>query len=123
MLLHRVTYYVVFLSSIILLIQAEKHLNANGPFRKKHKIGNEPSPTACNRGAGISSPFFRRRTKDVQDIQVSKTRYVSSEEIQLTWTPISPTCKDDFVGIYFTEIPLIAGKYLPFLCLLMSDIH
>ncbi len=112
MFLYQVVYYVVFISSFIVLIQAEKHLNANGPFRKRHTIGNEPSPYACNRGAGISSPFFPRRTKAVQDIQVSKTLYISSESIQLTWTPISASCKDDFIGIFYAEVPIENGKYV-----------
>ncbi|CAF5186485.1 unnamed protein product, partial [Rotaria sp. Silwood1] len=60
---------------------AEKHLNANGPFGKRHEFHNEPSPYACNRGAGISSSIFRRRNKDLQDLQVSKTVYMSSEQI------------------------------------------
>jgi hypothetical protein len=112
MFLYQVVYYVVFISSFIVLMQAEKHLNANGPFRKRHTVGNEPSPYACNRGAGISSPFFPRRTKAVQDIQVSKTLYISSESIQLTWTPISASCKDDFIGIFYAEVPIENGKYV-----------
>jgi hypothetical protein len=114
MFLHRVTYYIVFISSVILLVQAEKHLNTNGPFRKRHTVGNEPSPYACDRGAGIASPFFRRRTKAVKDIQISKTLYVSSEQIQLTWKPISASCKDDFIGIFYTEVPMEKGKYITY---------
>jgi hypothetical protein len=115
MFFYRVAYYVVFISSFIVLVQAEKHLNANGPFGKRHTVENEPSPYACNRGAGISSPFFRRRTKDVQSIQVSKTLYISSEQIQLTWTPIAASCKDDFIGVFHVEVPVNAGKYVTFL--------
>jgi hypothetical protein len=114
MFLYQVAYFVVLISSFIVLVQAEKHLNANGPFRKRHTVGNEPSPTACDRGSGISSPFFRRRTKDVQNMQVSKTQYISSEEIQVTWTPIRASCKDDFIGVYFTEIPIEAGKHVTY---------
>jgi hypothetical protein len=108
--LYQVVYFVVFLSSFIVYAQAEKHLNANGPFGKRHTVHNEPSPYACNRGAGISSPFFRRRTQAVQNIQVSKTVYLSSEQIQLTWKPISASCKDDFIAIYSVDIPIAAGK-------------
>jgi hypothetical protein len=113
MFLYRVVYFVVFISSFIVFVQAEKHLNANGPFGKRHTVHNEPSPYACNRGSGISSPFFRRRIKAVQDIQVSKTVYMSSEQIQVTWKPISASCKDDFIGIYYVEVPLAVGKYVP----------
>ncbi|CAF3389336.1 unnamed protein product [Rotaria sp. Silwood1] len=88
---------------------AEKHLNANGPFGKRHEFHNEPSPYACNRGAGLSSSIFHRRNKDLQDLQVSKTVYMSSEQILVTWTPISASCKDDFIGIYYIEIPLVAA--------------
>ncbi len=114
MFLYRVVYYVVFISSLLCLIQAEKHLNANGPFRKRHTVHNEPSPYACNRGSGISSPFFARRAKPVQLIQVSKTHYVSSEQITLTWTPIFASCKDDFIGIFYVEVPVEKGTYAIF---------
>jgi hypothetical protein len=114
MLLYQVVCFVAFFSSFIVVVQAEKHLNANGPFGKRHTIHNEPSPYACNRGSGVSSPFFRRKIKAVQDIKVSKTAYISSETIQVTWTPISASCKDDFIGIYYVEVPLAAGKNINF---------
>jgi hypothetical protein len=112
MFLYRVAFFVVFISSFIIFVQAEKHLNANGPFGKRHTVDNKPSPYAGDRGAGISSSFFRRRSKAIQDIQVSKTLYMSNDQIELTWTPISPSCKDDFIGIYEVGIPLTAGKHL-----------
>lgn len=112
MFLCRVAFFVVFIASFVAFIQADKHLNANGPFGKRHTIHNEPSPYACDRGAGISSSFFRRRGQTVQDIQVSKTVYMSSDQIQITWTPVPPSCKDDFIGIYYAEVPLTAGKYI-----------
>lgn len=103
----RLIYCIILISS---LIQAEKHLNANGPFRKRHKVDNEPSPHACNRGAGISSSLFPRRTKDIQDIKVSKTFYASNERIDLTWTPVFASCKDDFIGIFYAEVPPRKGE-------------
>ena len=112
MFFYRVAFFIVFLSSCMVFVQAEKHLNTNGPFGKRHTVDNEPSPYACNRGGGISASLFRRRSKAVQDIQVSKTVYMSSDQIQLTWTPVSPSCKDDFIGIYYGEVPLNAGKYI-----------
>lgn len=110
MFLYRFIYCVAFLSSFILLIQAEKHLNANGPFRKRHAVGNEPNPYACNRGSGVSSSLFPWRTKTVQDIRVSKTLYTSNEQIDLTWTPIVASCKDDFIGIFYAEVLPGRGK-------------
>ncbi|CAF4627708.1 unnamed protein product, partial [Rotaria magnacalcarata] len=103
---YQVVYVLILISSFIIVGQAEKHLNANGPFGKRHKFNNEPSPYACDRGAGVSSSIFPRRNKVVQTIQVSKTAYMSSEQIQITWTPILASCKDDFIGIYYIEIPL-----------------
>jgi hypothetical protein len=104
--------FVIFISSFIVLVEAEKHLNTNGAFRKRHTVHNEPSPYACNRGAGITSPFIRQRTRVPQDLQVSKTVYQSNEQIQVTWTPIKASCKDDFIGIYYVEIPLDTGKQI-----------
>lgn len=112
MLLYRFSYCIIFISSFILFIQAEKHLNANGPFRKRHKVGNEPNPYACNRGSGVSSALFSRRTKDVQDIKVSKTLYASSEQIDLTWIPVFASCKDDFIGIFYAEVLPGRGEYI-----------
>ena len=103
-------FFAVYILSFIVTIHAAKHLNANGPFGKRHEFNNEPSPYACNRGAGISSSIFPPRRKILQDINVSKTIYSSSEKLQLSWTPIFASCKDDFIGIYSVEITDIAGK-------------
>lgn len=112
MLPYRIVCVFLITLPLITTVESEKHLNANGPFGKRHAFHNEPSPYACDRGAGITSSIFRRRSKVVQDIQVSKTIYMSSEEIQITWTPISASCKDDFIGIYYIDIPLTSGKTL-----------
>jgi len=96
---------VILISSLLIFIQGEKHLNANGPFGKSHKYKNEPSPYACNRGAGVQSSFFPRRVKPIQQMSVSKTLYASTEPIQVSWTPVSPSCKDDFVGVFYAEVP------------------
>ena len=113
--LYRFIYCVVFLSSFVLSIQADKHLNANGPFRKPHTVGYEPNPYACNRGLGLSSSLFPQRTKAIQEIQVSKTFYASNEQIDLTWTPIVASCKDDFIGIFYAEVRPERGKCVVFL--------
>ena|SRR5690349_18193854 len=113
MFVYRVIYYIVFISSFILLIQTDEHLNAIGPFGKLHIIGSEPKTHVSNRGAGISPPFSPPKTKTVQNIRmrVSKMLYVSNEQIQLTWIPISFSCKYDFIGIYSPDIPIGKGKY------------
>ncbi|CAF1112961.1 unnamed protein product [Adineta steineri] len=110
MFFYRVAFFVLLISCFIAFIQAEKHLNANGPFGKRHTVHNEPSPYACDRGAGISlSSIFRRRNQTIQNIKVSKTVYMSTDQIQITWTSKSPSCKDDFIGIYYNETTLTAA--------------
>ncbi|CAF1089906.1 unnamed protein product [Adineta ricciae] len=37
-------------------------------------------------------------------MNVSKTLYVSSEPIQVSWIPVPQWCKDDFVGVLYTEV-------------------
>ena len=111
---------VVRLSFLLVLVAGDRHLNSNGPFGKRHTIGNEPSPFACNRGAGLTFPSTteRRFHKNVvQDLHVSQTTYMSNEQIQVTWTPISLSCKDDFIGIYSSNISLLSGVSLS-LCIL-----
>ncbi len=113
-LVYRMACLIIFIASYIALAAADTDLNANGPFGKSHTVDDGPSPYACNRGAGIASPFFCRRTTAVQNIEVSKSRYISSETIKLTWTPISASCKDDFIGIYYAEISIENGKYITY---------
>ncbi len=91
----------------IIYVEGDRHLNANGPFGKRHVIGDEPSPHACNPLNTISSSS---RTSSVMNINISANVYSSNELITVTWTPISDLCVDDFVGIYFVDIPLSKGK-------------
>ena len=91
------------LSLLFIFVDADQHLNENGPFGKRHNFGDLPSPYACNRGSGIVSRLFRRRFQAVQLMNVSKTFYASSEPIEVTWTPLSEACKDDFVGVFYSE--------------------
>ncbi|CAF3761640.1 unnamed protein product [Adineta steineri] len=95
-------YFIVFFSLVILFVAGDRHLNANGPFGKRHTVGDEPSPYACNRRAGISSSTILTIT----NINVSATNYSSNDQINITWTSVSNPCVDDFVGIYFVEIDL-----------------
>ncbi len=98
----------VFLQLLLLsLIESHQHLNANGPFGKQHNIKNEPSPNACNRDIGVATRFFRRRFRTVEQMNVSKTFYTSSEPIQVSWTPVTQSCKDDFVGVFYAEVNFI----------------
>jgi hypothetical protein len=99
---------VVFLFSFVIFAAADQHLNANGPFGKRHTINDEPSPHACNRGGGLLSSLT---TVTVSTLNISATVYSSNEQIDVTWTPISAPCNDDFIGIYFVEIPLVRGKH------------
>lgn len=95
--------FVLFACYFFTFVASDQHLNANGPFGKRHTFNDEPTPHACNRGSGFS---FRR---NLQQLQVSKTNYSSLEDIVVSWTPITGACKDDFVGVFFSEIPLAAG--------------
>ena len=89
-----------------ILVEGDRHFNQNGPFRKRHRLGDEPSPYACDRGSGIS--FLKMLS--IANIKVSSTSYLSNDQINLTWTPISTPCSDDFIGIYFSEIDPARGN-------------
>lgn len=99
---------IVLLSSFVILAAGDQHLNNNGPFGKRHTINSEPSPYACNRGDGLLSSAT---TVTVETLNVSATNFSGSEEIKITWTPFSTVCKDDFIGVYFSEIPANSGNY------------
>jgi hypothetical protein len=100
---------VILLSSFVIFGATDKHLNAHGPFGKRHSIKTEPSPYACNRTNGL---LFPSTTEIISSLNVSATVYSSNEQIIVTWIPISISCKDDFIGVYFVDIPLAAGKYV-----------
>jgi hypothetical protein len=99
------------ITSYIALTAADPELNANGLFRKSHITKGGPSLSACNIGARIS-PFFHPKIQRVQNIQVSKTLYMSSEQIHLIWKPRSSSFKKDFIGIYNAEVPIENGEYV-----------
>ncbi|CAF2723528.1 unnamed protein product [Rotaria sp. Silwood2] len=42
-------------------------------------------------------------------LNVSSTFYVSNQQIVVTWPTMSSSCNDDFIGIYFIDIPLLTG--------------
>ena len=94
----------VFLQLLLILVESDQHLNSNGPFGKQHTVNNGPSPYGCDRGSGIASGFVRRGSRAVQQMNVSKTLYASSEPVQVSWIPVSQSCRDDFVGVFYTEV-------------------
>ncbi|CAF3957658.1 unnamed protein product [Rotaria magnacalcarata] len=84
----------------------DQHLNDNGPFGKHHSVHDEPSPHSCNRGSGLILSSIFSTLMTVMTLNVSTTVYVSNEQVNVTWTPMTAPCVDDFIGIYFGEIPL-----------------
>jgi hypothetical protein len=99
---------ILLLSFFFISVEGDRHLNVNGPFGKRHSIGDEPSPHACNCGSDI----FYSKNLTVENINVSTTVYSSNEQIVIDWIPISKSCVDDFVGIYFIDIDSLNGKYI-----------
>jgi hypothetical protein len=99
---------VVFLSSFVIFVIGDQHLNANGPFGKRHTINDEPSPYACKRDSGLLSDSTMVTEAS---LNVSAVVYSSNEQITVTWTPLSTSCEDDFIGVYFVDIPIEKGKY------------
>ena len=88
---------------------ADRHLNNNGAFGKKHHYKNEPSPYACDRGSGLNHFLSSRRFTAIQQLNVSKTFYTSNDPIQVSWTSLSPSCKDDFIGIFYADVSIQAA--------------
>lgn len=102
----------VCLLSILLIVHvnSDNHENSNGPFGKHHSIQNVPSPYGCNRTLGRSVASMPSSTViNITRLDVSTTFYVSNEEILLTWNSTGFACQDDFIGIYFSEIPILSG--------------
>ena len=99
----------IFFVSLFIFIQCDHY----GPFRKYRSLEDRPSPYGCNRTKGVSLRSTRRA---VNDLYVSSTSYVSNEEISVTWNGTLISCADDFIGIYFIEIPLFTGKLDSFHC-------
>ena len=95
---------IFLLSFFVLLAAGDQHLNANGPFGKRHTINSEPNPYNCHRPDGYSAAV------NVADLNVSTTTYSSREQIIVDWSPLSGWCEDDFIGVYFVDILLQDGK-------------
>jgi len=97
---------IILLSSFIVFVAAGKHLNANGPFGKTHTINSHPE-NACRHPPDIPSST----SVTAATLNISAMVYSTNEQITVTWASVSTLCKDDFIAIYFVEIPLTAGKY------------
>ncbi|CAF3702659.1 unnamed protein product [Rotaria sp. Silwood1] len=82
-----------------------KHLNANGPFGKRHTIDDEPDRRPCKLPSKIKSSSTN---VSIASLNVSSTIYSSNELVTVTWSsPLTP-CYDDYIGIYSVESPLTA---------------
>lgn len=91
--------------SLIILVSGDRHMHAHGPLGTYHPNIEAPSPVGCARGKGAPPSNTTLMT-----LNVSAIFYNSSQIINITWTPSVDTCNDDFIGAYFTEIPLGQGK-------------
>ncbi|CAF1151600.1 unnamed protein product [Adineta steineri] len=99
---------VIFLLAFFVAVTArDHHSNVNWAFRNRHSIRGEPYP--CDRDIGISTSSNSIPTLTITQLNVSTTAYVSMEQIEVTWTPISNSCHDDFIGIYFVETSILTG--------------
>jgi hypothetical protein len=122
------TVYIAFLLTILVFVAAtDHHSNINWAFRNRHSIRDEEYP--CDRDMGSSkssdsisteisthlnvsteiSTHLNVSTEISTHLNVSTTLYVSMEQIEVTWTPILNSCKDDFIGIYFAETSILTG--------------
>lgn len=95
----------ILLVSLVVLTVSDAHMHAHGPLGTFHLNVEAPSPTGCNRPSGVSSTAVTLAT-----LNVTATVYNSSQIIDITWTPFGDECTDDFIGAFFTEIPLERGR-------------
>jgi hypothetical protein len=117
MLFYRTVCIAFFLTFLVFVAATDHHSNVNWAFRNRHSIRDEEYP--CDRDMGSSkssdsisteiSTHLNVSTEISTHLNVSTTLYVSMEQIEVTWTPILNSCKDDFIGIYFAETPTLTG--------------
>ena len=88
-------------------IQCEEHKYAHGPFGKAHLSVEIPNPFNCNRSIGLIS---RSKSVSLTDLNVSSANYSNGNMINVTSIPLANPCKDDFIGIYFIEVPVDTDK-------------
>jgi hypothetical protein len=102
-----VFYHAVLFVLLIVATQCEEHLHANGPFGKAHLSAKIPN---CNQISGIFFRSIRSASVSISELKVSSTNYSNAETIYVSWIPSSAPCNDDFIGVYFVEIPEVTGK-------------
>ncbi|CAF3112882.1 unnamed protein product [Rotaria socialis] len=98
-----------FLVVVVAVVQCSSHNNFNDPFGKHHSMKTFPSPYGCNRSLGISFPSISLPIIYSTELNVSSTFYISNEQVMVTWPATYSSCDDDFIGIYFIDIPLLIG--------------
>jgi hypothetical protein len=103
--------YIVFFVLLIVGIRGEDHFYAHGPFGKPHLKAEIPSLFNCNRSIGVFSRSIRSLSVTITELNVSSTHYSNKDSLYVTWTPTTAPCKDDFIGIYFVEIPTLTGHF------------
>ena len=100
--------YVGFLLTFLGFVAAkDRHSNVNWAFRNRHSIRDDGYP--CHRNIGSSRPSDSTPIDTITQLNVSTTIFVSMEQIEVTWMPMLNACRDDFIGIYFAETPILTG--------------
>jgi len=103
-------FYQIFIIVVsIVVIQSKQHLFSHGAFGKVHLTVDLPNPFNCNRIIGLISRLFPMKSLRLTELQVSKVNYSNADQLTVTWTPIENPCKDDFIGVYFVEVPVTTG--------------
>ena len=103
-------FYQIFIIVVsIVVIQSKQHLFSHGAFGKAHLTVDLPNPFNCNRTIGLISRLFPMKSLRLTELQVSKVNYSNADQLTVTWTPIENPCKDDFIGVYFVEVPVTTG--------------
>lgn len=87
---------------LIIEIRSEKEDHFIGPLGKVHLKSNIPSPFNCNRSIGSTTQL---------DIQLSKTKYSNGDFVSLSWIPLNSSCFDDFIGLFFVNVPTSTGLF------------
>lgn len=88
----------------ISFVASHRHIDASGAFGKRHLIDEIGHSYIHNYTANVST--FK---DNPMILNVSSTVYSNTEQINVTWTSTSISCKDDFIGIYSIEIPISTG--------------
>ena len=100
--------YVGFLLTFLGFVAAkDRHSNVNWAFRNRHSLRDDGYP--CHRNIGSSRRSDSTSIGTITQLNVSTTIYISMEQIEVTWAPILNPCRDNFVGIYFAETPILTG--------------